>query len=135
MAAGTHNRQLTSTLTLGNGNVYGGGSSTTTGIAATPTILSTDAGLAGADPTAARLCFTTADNGGTPVLDPAKVAGKVVVCDRGVTGRTSKSDAVKEAGGVGMILANTGANSINYDLHAIPTIHISHTDATVVKAA
>ena len=35
------------------------------------------------------------------VLDPAKVAGKIVVCDRGVTARVNKSLAVQDAGGVG----------------------------------
>ena len=43
------------------------------------------------------------------MLDPAKVAGKIVVCDRGVTARVNKSLAVQEAGGVGMILVNTSS--------------------------
>jgi hypothetical protein len=67
------------------------------------------------------------------VLDPAKVAGKIVICDRGVTGRTNKSAAVKTAGGIGMILANTSANSLNADLHYVPTVHVSHTDGTAIK--
>jgi hypothetical protein len=33
-------------------------------------------------------------------------AGKIVVCDRGITARVNKSLAVQEAGGVGMILLN-----------------------------
>ena len=72
-----------------------------------PLIDSTAAGLPGADPTAVALCFAAEDNGGAPVLDPAKVAGKIVVCDRGVTARINKSLAVQQAGGVGMILVNT----------------------------
>ena len=40
-------------------------------------------------------------------LDPAKVAGKIVVCDRGVNARIDKSLEVKRAGGVGMVLINT----------------------------
>ena len=55
----------------------------------------------GADPTTLALCFTAGDNGGTAVLDPAKVAGKIVVCDRGVNARVNKSLAVQQAGGVG----------------------------------
>ena len=39
-------------------------------------------------------------------LDPAKVAGKVVVCDRGVVDRVAKSAEVARGGGVGMILVN-----------------------------
>ena len=38
-------------------------------------------------------------DGGRP--RSGKVAGKIVVCDRGVNGRVNKSLAVQEAGGVG----------------------------------
>ena len=70
-----------------------------------------------ADPTEAALCFP-----GT--LDPAKAAGKVVQCDRGVIARIDKSFEVKRAGGVGMILTNTSPNSLNGDLHAVPSVHL-----------
>ena len=79
-------------------------------------------------PQPSALCFAAVDNGGVPVLDPAKVAGKIVVCDRGVTARVNKSLAVQEAGGVGMILVNTSANSINADFHFVPTVHLQNTD-------
>ena len=39
---------------------------------------------------------------------PAKVAGKIVVCDRGVNPLVNKSLAVKEAGGIGMVLIERG---------------------------
>jgi len=55
-----------------------------------------------------------------PVLDPAVVAGKIVVCERGVTARVNKSLAVQEAGGVGMILVNPTNNSLNADFHTVP---------------
>ena len=45
---------------------------------------------------AGRLCYAAADNGGVAVLDPAKVAGKIVVCDRGVNARDQQ-----EPGGPG----------------------------------
>jgi hypothetical protein len=60
------------------------------------------------------------------VLDPAKVAGKIVLCDRGVTARINKSLAVKEAGGVGMVLANTSSNTLNAEPHSVPSVHVSH---------
>ena len=47
-----------------------------------------------------KLCFA-----GT--LDPAKAAGKIVLCDRGVNDRIDKGFEVKRAGGVGMVMANT----------------------------
>ena len=81
-----------------------------------------------------RLCASTADTGGDPVLDPAKVTGKIVVCDRGVTARIDKSLAVMEAGGVGMVLVNTSPNSINADLHFVPTVHLQDTDRAAVQA-
>ena len=133
VAAGTHNRDGLGSVTLGNGVTYTG-SSVAPALASKPLIDSVAASLPGADPAAAALCFTAGDNGGTPVLDPAKVAGKIVVCDRGVNARINKSQAVLDAGGVGMILVNTSANSINADLHAVPTVHLQNTGRAAVKA-
>ena len=70
---------------------------------------------------------------GKALLDPAKVNGKIVVCDRGETPRVNKSVAVAEAGGVGMILTNTDQNSLNADLHSLPTVHLAVTDGPAVK--
>ena len=126
VAAGTHNRDGRGSVTLGNSVTYNGGS-VATALAATPLVDSTAAGLAGANPTQVALCFT-----GT--LDPAKVAGKVVACDRGVIARVEKSLAVQMAGGVGMILMNTSANSLNADFHYVPTVHVSHLDRPAIKA-
>ena len=53
-------------------------------------------------------------------LDPAKAAGKIVVCDRGVVDRVAKSAEVKRAGGIGMVLVNLTENSRDADLHAVP---------------
>jgi subtilisin family serine protease len=133
VAAGTHNRNGRGSVTLGDGSTISG-ASVASAIGPRPFIDSTAAGLAGADPTRVALCYTAADNGGTPVLDPAKIAGKIVLCDRGVTARVNKSLAVQQAGGVGMVLANTSANSLNADLHFVPSVHISHLDRPAVKA-
>jgi subtilisin family serine protease len=133
VAAGTHNRDGKGSVRLGNNVTYLGGSLASP-VGPAPLIDATVAGLPGANATAVRLCFSAADNGGTPVLDPAKVAGKIVLCDRGTNGRTAKSVAVLEAGGVGMILGNPTLNSINADLHFVPTVHISNTDLPAVRA-
>ncbi len=116
VAAGTHNRDGAGSVTLGNGATYNGASLAAAAVTGTVHRLEA-AGLPGADPTAVRLCFAAVDNGGTAVLDPAKVAGKIVLCDRGVTARVNKSLAVMEAGGVGMVLTNTSPNSLNADFH------------------
>jgi subtilisin family serine protease len=133
VAAGTHNRDGAGSVTLGNGASYSG-ASVATAVGPAPFIDSTAAGLPGANPTAVALCFAAEDNGGVAALDPAKVAGKIVLCDRGVSARINKSLAVKEAGGVGMVLVNTSANSINADLHFVPTVHLQNTDRAAVKA-
>jgi subtilisin family serine protease len=133
VAAGTHNRSGLGSVTLGNGTTYTG-PSLATALTSKPLIDSMAAGLPGANATALALCFTATDNGGTPVLDPAKVAGKIVVCDRGTNARINKSLAVRDAGGVGMILLNVTPGSLNADLHFVPTVHLADTDRAAVKA-
>jgi Subtilase family/Fibronectin type-III domain/Peptidase inhibitor I9/PA domain len=132
VAAGTHNRNGAGSVTM---DVTYSGASVATAVGPAPSIDSVAAGLPGADPAAVALCFAAADNGGVAVLDPAKVAGKIVVCDRGVNARVNKSLAVKEAGGVGMVLVNTNVNSINADFHFVPTVHLPVTNRAAVKAA
>lgn len=76
-----------------------------------------DAAAPGATTRAARVCRDGS-------LDARAVAGAVVVCERGVTARVAKSQAVERADGVGMVLANTDGGSTNADLHAVPTVHL-----------
>ena len=122
VAAGTHNRSGEGAVTANSTTYMGASFANATG--PKPLIDSINAGLPGADPTALALCFTAADNGGTPVLDPAKVAGKIVICDRGVNARVNKSLAVRDAGGAGMILLNPSVQSVNADFHFVPTVHL-----------
>ncbi|HEY9350895.1 MAG TPA: S8 family peptidase, partial [Acidothermales bacterium] len=132
VAAGTHNRDGRGSVTLGNGATYNG-ASVATPVGPAPLVDSIAAGKEGADPTAVALCHSSLDPGGN-ALDSTKVAGKIVVCDRGVTARVNKSLAVQEAGGVGMILVNPTANSINADFHFVPTVHLQNTDRAAIKA-
>ena len=57
-------------------------------------------------------------------LDAAQVAGRVVLCERGVIGRVDKSAAVAQADGAGMVLANRGPGSVVADFHSVPTVHV-----------
>lgn len=127
VAASTHDRALSANVTLGNGASYTGASFNAVALAAKPVIRAEDAGLPGADPTQLRLCYLT-----PAVLDPVKVAGKVVVCTRGVTARTDKSAAVKAAGGVGMVLADNGAGLVA-DVHSVPSVHVNAADGAAIK--
>jgi len=133
VAAGTHNRNGTGSITLGNAVTYSG-ASVAGPVGPVPIIDSTAAGLAGADATKVELCYSKGDNLGAAVLDPAKVAGKIVVCKRGVTARVNKSLAVLEAGGVGMVLYNDPDSSLNADFHFVPTVHVNRADGLAIKA-
>ncbi|MES2947336.1 MAG: S8 family peptidase [Pseudomonadota bacterium] len=128
VAASTHDRALSANVTLGNGAVYTGASFNATALSAKPIIRAEDAGLPGADAVQLRLCYLT-----PAVLDPVKVAGKVVVCTRGTNARTDKSAAVLAAGGVGMVLADNGAGLVA-DVHSVPSVHVNATDGAAVKA-
>ena len=57
-----------------------------------------------------------------------------MLCERGVNARTDKSLAVKNAGGVGMILCNPTPNSLNADFHFVPSIHVDHVAGAAIKA-
>ncbi|MDG6108281.1 S8 family serine peptidase [Dactylosporangium aurantiacum] len=114
-------------VALGNGARYVGASTTSALNTPAPLVTAVSAKLAGASDNDARLCFD-----GT--LDPAKVTGKVVICDRGVNARIDKSFEVKRAGGVGMVLTNTSPNSLNGDYHPIPSVHLNDVAGAAVKA-
>jgi hypothetical protein len=131
VAAGTKDKSYDGTVTLGNGAVYTGRSvGGTAGPAAV--VLSPNVGLASALPGEAQLCFSNTW-AGHPVLDPAQVTGKIVVCDRGTNDRVDKSLAVKQAGGIGMVLANTNVNSLNADFHSVPTVHVDNVAGAAIK--
>ncbi|KAL3825394.1 hypothetical protein ACJIZ3_021423 [Penstemon smallii] len=59
-------------------------------------------------------------------LDPKIVSGKVVLCDRGVNARVEKGAVVRDAGGVGMILANTeeSGEELVADSHLLPAVAV-----------
>ncbi len=126
VAAGTHDRDSTATVTLGNNATYTG-KSITGAAGPAPLVDSTAVGAAGADPRQVELCYP-----GT--LAPAKVAGKIVLCQRGVIARTDKSLAVKQAGGIGMVLYNPEPSSLNADLHSVPTVHVDEVDGAAIKS-
>eukprot|EP01133_Synstelium_polycarpum_P025531 gene25531-30652_t len=127
VAASTHNRANQATVTLSNGAKYTGASLNYNPLPGTPLIRAQDAGLPGADAQKLALCYRAGDNGGVALLDPAKVAGKVVSCLRGTTARTDKGVAVLEAGGAGMVLVDTGLGLVS-DPHVLPAVHVSAAD-------
>jgi hypothetical protein len=107
------------TVVLGNGAKYAGISATVSSNVG-PASLVAAARVRRAGVSVARSTVCVA---GT--LDPAKVAGKIVVCDRGVNARVDKSVEVDRAGGIGMVLVNLSENSRDADIHAVPTVHLN----------
>lgn len=133
VANAQHDRILVGDVTLGNGAKYTGAALNESALPATALIRAEDAALPGVNPALVSLCFAAVDNGGTPVLDPAKVAGKVVVCTRGTNARVNKSLAVAEAGGLGMVMKDNGAGLVA-EKHAVPTVHVSQADGAAIQA-
>ncbi|MGC0238675.1 S8 family serine peptidase [Arthrobacter sp. SD76] len=116
VAASTFPSDLVGTVKVSDGSLYRGASIMKTEVADKPVIIAAAAAAAGA--TNANLCAPGS-------LDAAKVAGKVVVCDRGVVDRTAKSQEVQDKGGVGMILVNLTSSSEDADNHVLPTVHVN----------
>ncbi|AKJ29780.1 S8 family peptidase [Caldimonas brevitalea] len=128
VAASTHDRRLVAPVQLGNGARLQG-ASRSSGVPSKPLVLSTAVALyppfdeSNLD---ARLCFLDA-------LDPAKAAGKIIVCDRGTNARVEKSEEAARVGAAGMILLNVEPSDLLDDPHFVPTVHLPHTDAATVR--
>jgi subtilisin family serine protease len=125
VAASTFPSDLLGTVKVSDGTLYRGASIMKTEVADKPVVVAAAAAAAGI--TNANLC-------GPGTLDPAKVAGKVVVCDRGVVDRTAKSQEVLDKGGVGMILVNLSNSSEDADNHVLPTVHVNAPKSLELKS-
>lgn len=94
-----------------------------------PSVYAGDIPASGASGADAALCLPG-------MLDAARAAGHIVVCDRGNNARAEKSQVVKDAGGIGMVLVNVpgGADSLDNDFHAVPTVHLASAYRAAVLA-
>lgn len=118
VAAGTHDRGYEASVSTGEPDTYNG-VSLGDGVGPADLVYAGDAGDVLCNPGA---------------LDSGVVSGKIVLCDRGAIARVDKSLAVQQAGGIGMILANTSPNSLNADFHSVPSIHVDEIDGAVLRA-
>ncbi|CAI3791910.1 hypothetical protein NKCBBBOE_00413 [Pseudarthrobacter sp. MM222] len=126
VAASSFSQELQGTVEFSDGSKFRGASIMNRQVVNAGVVLSANAAATAGDPNAA-LC-------GPGTLDPAKVAGKVVVCDRGVFDRVAKSAEVARGGGVGMILVNLSNSSLDTDKHIIPTVHVNPPATEAIKA-
>ncbi|CAH9101761.1 unnamed protein product [Cuscuta epithymum] len=125
VGAGTIDRDFPAYATLGNGkrltgvSLYSG-----KGLGKRPIGLVYNSG----NETAGNLCQRGS-------LDPKLVKGKVVLCDRGSNPRVEKGEVVKEAGGVGMILANTEASGeeLVADSHLLPAVAVGKHSGDAIR--
>lgn len=116
VAASTQNRAFENTATL---TADGGASLNLTGTSIT----------GGAGPAPVNV---PADVQCNSPFAPGSVAGMIVVCQRGTTGRAEKGYNVLQGGAVGMILYNQATNvtDLETDNHYLPTTHIQFNQGT-----
>jgi subtilisin family serine protease len=128
VAASTVPGNYSATLALGDGRQLAGASVSVASPVSGPLVLGSASGVAGAKDPA--LC-------GAGTLDPEKVRGRIVECDRGSSARVDKSAEVARAGGIGMVLVNRQPDSQDLDLHTVPTVHLDADarDAVLAYAA
>ncbi|XVF61298.1 hypothetical protein PTKIN_Ptkin08bG0119100 [Pterospermum kingtungense] len=128
VGAGTLDRDFPASVSLGNGRNYSGVS------------------LYRGSPLPGKLLpfvyagnATNATNGNLCMMGtliPEKVAGKIVLCDRGMNARVQKGAVVKAAGGLGMVLANTAANGeeLVADAHLLPATAVGQKSGDSIKS-
>ncbi len=141
----THNRYTEAIVTLGGGGTAQGASFQTQGVPVSPLIWSRDAGFgAPVGPgTAQAMCYGPAD-GVAVQLDPAKVKGKIIICDRGGNVLVNKVANAADSGAVGVIIQNrpaegdvaASANTTPLISGVLPTVHLNvgYFDAVTTEA-
>lgn len=127
VGAGTLDRDFPAHVSLGNGQNYSGVSLYRGDSLPGKLLPFIYAGNA-SNSTSGNLCMT-----GT--LNPEKVSGKIVLCDRGMNPRVQKGYVVKEAGGIGMVLTNTAANGqeLVADAHLLPATAVGQKNGDAIK--
>ncbi|KAK4349802.1 hypothetical protein RND71_029115 [Anisodus tanguticus] len=123
IAASTIDREFPADVILGDGRIFGGVSlysGDPLDDAQLPLVYSGDCG--------SQLCYPGK-------LDPSKVTGKIVLCDRGGNARVEKGSAVKQAGGAGMVLANLAdsGEELVADSHLIPATMVGQKTGNKIR--
>eukprot|EP00253_Pinus_taeda_P011833 PITA_11833 len=128
VGAGTVDRNFPAKVRLGNGQVLYGESLYDATLGAreslVPIVYAGDAGIQNNS----KYCFPE-------TLNPAAVAGKMVVCDLGSNARAEKGEVVRKAGGVGMILAGSqlSGEATAAEAHVLPATQVGYAEANIIK--
>lgn len=123
VGASTIDREFPADVVLGNNKTFGGVS-----LYAGEPLVDFKLPLVYAGDVGNRYCYIGS-------LSPSQVQGKIVVCDRGGNARVEKGSAVKFAGGLGMILANTEDNGeeLIADSHLLPATMVGEKAGNQIK--
>ncbi|KAL5698303.1 hypothetical protein ACHQM5_029361 [Ranunculus cassubicifolius] len=125
VGAGTIDRDFPAFAVVGNGKTFSGVSLYSgVGMGNTPiSIVYTKGNSTG------NLCLAGS-------LEPERVRGKIVLCDRGISARVEKGAVVRDAGGIGMILANTEASGeeLVADSHLLPAVAVGRKIGDMIRA-
>lgn len=126
VGAGTLDRDFPAYATLGNGKRFAG--------------VSLYSGEGMGDETVGLVYFADKLNSSSSIcmpgsLDSETVRGKVVVCDRGLNARVEKGAVVRDAGGVGMILANTASSGegLVADSHVVAAVAVGESAGDEIR--
>ncbi len=148
----THDRYTEASVRLANGRSFSGPSFQTEGLADRPLVLSTEAGatpfasLGATDQLALARCYNAQDResigaSAAAAIDPARVAGRIVVCLRGGNALVNKAGVARAAGAAGLIIQNVAsgpfasANSTFLLSYGLPAVHLNNSAEAAVLAA
>ena len=128
VGAGTLDRDFPTYVTLGNGKKYTGASLYKGKTLPNSPLPLVYAGNASSSANGS-LCIAGS-------LIPRKVSGKIVICDRGGNPRVEKGIVVKNAGGLGMILANNEhyGEELVADPHLLPAAALGQKSSDSIKS-
>ncbi|KAJ6348074.1 hypothetical protein OIU76_004536 [Salix suchowensis] len=123
VGASTIDREFPADVVLGNGWVFNGVS-----LYSGDPLVDLKLPLVYAGDVGNRFCYVGS-------ISPSEVQGKIVVCDRGGNARVEKGAAVKLAGGLGMILANTAdsGEELIADSHLLPATEVGEIAANKIR--
>ncbi|QBE65676.1 S8 family peptidase [Pseudoduganella lutea] len=133
-AAASHDKSTGAELQVTDGPRFVGGSLNKASLPPTPFVLARHAGLVpfeelnGTDQGARATCASPEEAaqqgaGAAAAIEPARVAGKVLVCEGGLTSPLAKSVAVKGYGAAAMVLAEYDKGP-SYVQYAVPTVDL-----------